>query len=96
MTFRVRWPNQAETSHYSPSLVIEDHLSPGRSYDVADFLARSTTALGIASDRVKARYGMPCGRAIAQCRNIERLAAVFDSGHVTVLDFQRADRKNVR
>ena len=34
-------------------------------------------ALGIASDRMKARYGMPCRRALAQLARIETAAGAF-------------------
>jgi uncharacterized repeat protein (TIGR04042 family) len=40
-------------------------------------LARSRTALGIASDRVRAKYGMPCSRALAQLARIETMANAF-------------------
>jgi len=58
MHFRVRWPNGAVETCYSPSLVIKDFFQPGASYPLADFLARSRTALKIASDRPsKPKYG---------------------------------------
>ena len=47
---------------------------------LADFLSRSRTALAIASDRVKAKYGMSCSRAIAQLARIEAAAGAF--GHL--------------
>ncbi len=57
MRFRIRWPDGMAESCYSPSLVIKDYLTPGEAYPLVDFVARSRTALTIASDRVKARYG---------------------------------------
>ena len=89
MQFQVRWPNGAETTHYSPSLVVEDHLSEGHSYEVADFLRRSRAALDIASDRVRAKYGMPCSRASAERARIEHQARGLDGGQVTILAFRR-------
>jgi uncharacterized repeat protein (TIGR04042 family) len=71
MHFRVRWPNGAVETCYSPSLVIKDFFQPGASYPLADFLARSRTALKIASDRVEAKYGFPCSRALGQLARIE-------------------------
>src|SRR5271170_6318585 len=35
------------------------------------------SALGIASERVKAKYGMPCRRAMAQLARIETAAGAF-------------------
>jgi uncharacterized repeat protein (TIGR04042 family) len=96
MQFGVRWPDRTETTCYSPSLVIEDFLSPGQSYELGDFLERSTTALNIASERVEARYGVPCGRALAQRDDIARRAASFTDGQVTVLAFHRLGRQASR
>ena len=48
MTFRVRWPDGSETSCYSPSLVVHDHLVTGAEYPLAEFVDRSTTALRLA------------------------------------------------
>lgn len=74
MRFHIRWPNGQRESCYSPSLVIKDYLTPGSSYALDDFLDRSRTALTIASDRVKARYGVPCSLAMAQLQHIESTA----------------------
>ena len=91
MRFRIRWPDGAEEACYSPSLVIKEFFQPGESYPVADFLARSREALTIASDRVKARYGMPCSLALAQLQRIEATGDTFDgaqNSRVTVIAFQ--------
>jgi len=77
MRFRIRWPDGAEESCYSPSLVIKEHFAPGETYPVADFLARSRTALMIASDRVQAKYGAACSRALGQLARIEAKGARF-------------------
>jgi uncharacterized repeat protein (TIGR04042 family) len=77
MRFRVRWPDGTAETCYSPSLVIKDYFSVGADYPLADFLDRSRTALAIASDRVKARYGMPCRRALEQLARIETAADAF-------------------
>ena len=77
MRFRIRWPDGAEESCYSPSLVVKEHLVPGESYSVADFLGRCREALHIASDRVKARYGVACSRALGQLVRIETGCAGF-------------------
>ncbi len=77
MRFDVRWPDGAIESCYSPSLVIKDYFTPGQDYTVPDFLARSREALGIASDRVQAKYGFPCSRALGQLARIEERGAPF-------------------
>lgn len=77
MRFVIRWPDGGVESCYSPSLVIKDYFAPGESYALGDFLARSRTALDIASERVKVKYGSRCSRAAAQLARIETAAAVF-------------------
>lgn len=69
--FVVRWPDDTVTACYSPSLVVQEFFSAGSSYALDDFLARSREALGIASERVRARYGFPCSRAQAELASIE-------------------------
>jgi uncharacterized repeat protein (TIGR04042 family) len=77
MRFRIRWPDDSTETCYSPSLVIKDYFSIGADYPLADFLARSRAALNIASERVRAKHGMPCSRALAQLARIEVAAAAF-------------------
>jgi uncharacterized repeat protein (TIGR04042 family) len=77
MRFRIRWPDGTPETCYSPSLVIKDYFSVGADYALPEFLARSRTALAIASERVKARYGTPCRRALAQLARIETAAGAF-------------------
>lgn len=91
MHFLVRWPDGLETHCYSPSLVIEEHLETGACYSVAEFVRRSSEALAIASDRVQAKYGMACSRALRQRGDIEQRAARFsqDGAVVEVLAFER-------
>lgn len=85
MRFHIRWPDGRAEACYSPSLVIKDYFVPGESYELADFVSRSRTALQIASDRVAARYGMPCSRALNQLARIEAAANAFvDSPHPRV------------
>ena len=75
--FLICWPDGTAESCYSPSLVVKEFFSPGESYPLSDFLARSRTALNVASDRVKAKHGWRCSRAMAQLARIETAAAVF-------------------
>lgn len=77
MHFRVRWPDQTESRCYSPSLVVEDFLAPGSIYPLDDFVARSREALGIASERVRAKYGFACSQAMDQLAEIESMAQRF-------------------
>jgi uncharacterized repeat protein (TIGR04042 family) len=79
MCFFIRWPDGSRELCYSPSLVVKDYFAPGESYLLADFLARSRTALAIASDRIEAKYGHPCPRALAQLARIEAAAASFSN-----------------
>ncbi|MDX7950503.1 MSMEG_0570 family nitrogen starvation response protein [Lichenihabitans sp. Uapishka_5] len=91
MRFHIRWPDGTEERCYSPSLVIKDFFVPGAAYAVPDFLARSRDALTIASDRVAARYGMPCSLALGQLQRIEaagRAFAASPDAQVTVLLFE--------
>ena len=93
MFFTVRWPDGGTTRCYSPSLVIEEHLVPGASYPVSDFVRRATHALAIASDRVEAKFGFPCSRARAASAAIHDRARIGasngDTGLVTILSFER-------
>ena len=75
MRFHIRWPDGRREACYSPSLVIKDFLAPGRSYPLAEFVALSREALGIASERVRLRYGFPCSLALGQLARIETAAA---------------------
>ncbi|MEO1095260.1 MAG: MSMEG_0570 family nitrogen starvation response protein [Cyanobacteria bacterium J06638_28] len=85
MQFQVQWPDGSQENCYSPSLVIKDYFVPGEQYTLEDFLTRSRTALNIASDRVKAKYGFPCGRAMGQLQKIEQAASQYQSlTHPTV------------
>ncbi|QFR33821.1 MSMEG_0570 family nitrogen starvation response protein [Ancylobacter sp. TS-1] len=79
MRFTVRWPDGTVEGCYSPSLVIKDYFTPGESYPLADFLGKSREALTIASQRVEARYGFPCSRAMGQLARIEAAARNFSS-----------------
>lgn len=77
MRFIVRWPDGQRESCYSPSLVIRDFFGEGETYPLAEFLSRARQALGIASDRVKAKYGHACSLAQGQLARIEAAGARF-------------------
>ncbi len=78
--FKIEWPNGDQETCYSPSLVVKDYFSPDSNYELADFVQRSQTALRIASDRVQAKYGRPCGLALGQLQAIEQRSTQFSPG----------------
>ncbi len=75
--FKIQWPDGSSDLCYSPSLIVKDYFVPNQAYDLNDFVARSRTALTIASDRVQAKYGMPCSMALRQLAHIEKTAAQY-------------------
>jgi uncharacterized repeat protein (TIGR04042 family) len=77
MTFALRWPDGRVEECYSPSLVVHDYLTAGSSYTVADLTTRTTTALGIASDRVREKFGFACTSAAATTEQVRRSAASY-------------------
>jgi uncharacterized repeat protein (TIGR04042 family) len=95
--FEVEWPDGSTQSCYSPSLIVEEYFTPGAGYPVAEFVRLSREALGIASDRVRAKYGFPCSLAAASLADIEAAAARFgpaaenaeQAALVTVRGFRR-------
>lgn len=78
MHFRVRWPDDSVSDCYSPSLVMKDYLEVGRRYPLAAFLTQTRTALNIASERVRAKYGFACSAAADQLTQIEKTAMRFE------------------
>ncbi|MCJ2083767.1 MSMEG_0570 family nitrogen starvation response protein [Methylobacterium sp. J-090] len=89
MHFHVLWPDGRREACYSPSLVVKDFLTPGESYAVDDFVEKTRTALNIASERVREKYGFACSSALDQLARIEAAAKLqpFD-GRVTVETFE--------
>lgn len=75
--FQIQWPDGTQETCYSPSLVVKQYFTPGCDYSLEDFVARSRTSLTLASDRVQAKYGFPCGLALGQLQDIEARAAQF-------------------
>lgn len=91
INFKIRWPDGKEEICYSPSLVVQKYFEPGEAYTVTEFLAKSKESLTIASDRVQAKYGFACSRALGQIKKIERVAEQYaDSPEntVTVIGFE--------
>ncbi len=75
--FQIQWSDGSQDICYSPSLVVKNYFIPDRDYDLDDFVQRSQTALQIASDRVQAKYGRPCGLALGQLQEIEAKSAQY-------------------
>jgi uncharacterized repeat protein (TIGR04042 family) len=78
----VRWPDGHVEGHYSPSLVVHDHLQPGITYTIEDFAGRAQAALAEASERVRAKYGFRCTSAAESAHRIRELAAAYPPGAV--------------
>jgi len=89
MTFTIQWPDGVKQDCYSPSTVIASHLAQGELHSVDAFLDRTRTALLLASERVRARYGYECSSALDQLRKLEERASHLTpearSGPVLVL-----------
>ncbi|NJK34480.1 MAG: MSMEG_0570 family nitrogen starvation response protein [Oscillatoriales cyanobacterium SM2_2_1] len=90
--FQIQWPDGTWETCYSPSLVVKDYFTASHSYPLNDFVSRSRIALMIASERVQAKYGVPCGLALNQLERIERQALNYQGKtdpppEVTVLQF---------
>ena len=100
MHFRVEWPNGHVERCYSPSYVIEEHLTVGEAYPVEEFVSRARRALEIASERVQAKYGFACSSALDQLLRIEEsartLAPAEREGHVRVLEFEKHAPRDAR
>lgn len=75
--FEIEWPDGSQEICYSPSLVVKDYFTPEQTYILDDFVTRSRTALTIASDRVQAKYGIPCSLALGQLQQIEAKAMTY-------------------
>jgi uncharacterized repeat protein (TIGR04042 family) len=75
--FQIEWPDGSKETCYSPSLIVKDYFAPESEYALEDFVERSRTSLKIASDRVLAKYGMPCSRALGQLQRIETTAVQY-------------------
>ena len=58
-------------------LLSKKYFTPNTDYDLDDFVTRSRTALKIASDRVAAKYGFPCSKAMGQLAEIEATSAQY-------------------
>jgi putative flavoprotein involved in K+ transport len=100
MHFVVEWPSGERETLYSPSYVIEEHLTEGQEYPVADFVERVGQALRAASDRVADRYGFACTSALDQLASIhataELVAPTYRDARVKVLAFFKHPPRDAR
>ena len=83
--FRVRWPDGAVETCYSPSTIIKEFFVLGEPYPLEEFVSRSRSGLNAASERVRAVYGAGCSRAMAQLAAIEARAGRQPEGGAPVL-----------
>ena len=74
---RIEWSDGTQQDCYSPSLSIKKYFEPGEEYELAEFVEQSRIALNQASDRVKAAFGYPCSKAMAQLEQIEQKAREY-------------------
>lgn len=90
MRFVVTWPDGRQESCYSPSTVITQYFQVGAEYPLAEFGRRASDALSMASDRVRARYGMGCAQAMNQADSIANTVkrfALLPDAHVRIERF---------
>jgi uncharacterized repeat protein (TIGR04042 family) len=78
--FRVQWPDAQSAVYYSPSTAVHAHFKAGESYPVSEFLDRCRTALHLASERVRQKYGYYCSSAMDTLQQIEATAETY-AGH---------------
>ncbi len=86
--FDVRWPDGRKNTCYSPSSVVKDYFEATKTYSLAEFVSLSEKSLGLASERVRDKYGYYCSSAADQLQRIKNTAAEFESlknPEVTVL-----------
>lgn len=98
VTIRLRWPNGQETTTYSPSTTIYEHLEAGTSYPMADFLCRAETGLNAASERVKQVKGFYCSSAMDSLSSLQLMAQSFSGAEakVEVLDIKNQGTGQVK
>lgn len=84
--FQVRWPDGQQSPAYSPSTAIHDFLSNGTAYPLQDFLHRIDLGLHAAAERVNQVKGFYCSAAMDTLAELNRAAARYQQGQVTVLE----------
>lgn len=74
---QLEWPDGRQTTLYSPSTVILQHLQPGERLPVAELQQRAERALAEASERVRARYGFACTRTDEERSKLRHTATAY-------------------
>lgn len=75
--FELRWSDAHTERYYSPSTAVRDYLHAGERYTVPELLERARVALNLASERVRAKYGVSCSSAMDSLLRIEESAARY-------------------
>ena len=89
LNFEIEWPNGEVMECYSPSTIVLQYLQLGDTFTIDELIAVSRTALNMAGERVKERFGFECAAAAEQRDKILRNAACFGSGEtVRILNIQ--------
>jgi uncharacterized repeat protein (TIGR04042 family) len=100
MHFTIEWPSGKRDRCYSPSYIMEEYLEVGAEYPLEDFLQRTRTALEIASERVRARYGFACSSALDQLGELQRAGSELSPeervGSVKVVAFEKHPPRDAR
>jgi uncharacterized repeat protein (TIGR04042 family) len=100
MHFTIQWPSGAQERCYSPSYIIEEYLGVGAEYSIEEFLSRTRSALTVASDRVRERYGFACSSALDQVAALEQASEQLSpdqrNGTVKVLAFEKHPPRDAR
>ncbi|MBF8668236.1 MSMEG_0570 family nitrogen starvation response protein [Pseudomonas putida] len=89
----LRWPDGRETTTYSPSTTIHQHLQAGIRYPLAEFLERAESGLTAASERVKEVKGFYCSSAMDSLGGLRLQARAYtgDDPQVEVLEVRQQD-----
>jgi uncharacterized repeat protein (TIGR04042 family) len=70
VNFKVAWPDGEQTTYYSPSTIVYEHLVAGGEYTLTEFDTRIHSALNAASERVYKRFGYYCTAASGELEKI--------------------------
>lgn len=79
MYFQIQWPDGQQENCYSPSTVISNYLTSGKTYPLADFVRQVDLGLTAASERVREKFGYYCSSAADQLQLIRSKAETFQN-----------------
>lgn len=80
----LRWPDGDETTTYSPSTTIHQHLQSGTRYALDEFLSRAEAGLNAASERVKEVKGFYCSSAMDSLSGLRMKARTYNGNNLRV------------